>query len=248
MASPSHFLLLLLRRSRSPRQAHPQGLTLLECLMAIVVVAITVATITPPIFLATATRIQSRRAEQANQIAQGEIDRIRQLLERGAYTEDQLPSSAGDGEASGVAAASGVDASLLTPANCDGATRYPGASPAESDVVVPVDIDGDCQPEFAMQVFRTNSCLPGTLAEADPLPPPYGFDVGVRVYGYQDGDDMSTLSTDRARLGMTTARGDGGTARRPLQVLYSRVARTNTNDSLECTVAADAPAPLPPPP
>jgi len=61
-------------------QRHSEsGLTLMECVVAIAVVALAGALITPPLFLAAATRVQNRRSEQALQIAQGEIDRIRTL-------------------------------------------------------------------------------------------------------------------------------------------------------------------------
>jgi len=226
-------LLFSRRQSSTVDSANQQGLTLIECLVAIVVIAITVATITPPIFLATATRVQARRGEQANQIAQGEVDRVRQLIERGTYTITQLPSNAGTGAAGTVAAASSVGATLLSPAAC---STYPPATPIASNALVPVDIDGDCKPEFAMQVYRTGDCLPASLTGVTPTPPPYAFDLGVRVYTYRDGETLPPLTTDRASLGLAAGKRDTGTTRRPMQVLYSRIARVNSSEALECSV------------
>ena len=116
--SSSPFLLRLLSavpRSRAAKSASEKGLTLIECLVAIVIISITVVAITPPIFVATASRIQSRRAEQANAIAQAEIDRIRTVVERGSkYTAEELPAS-GDGAVAAptIAAATGVDKNLI---------------------------------------------------------------------------------------------------------------------------------------
>ena len=235
-------LIWLLRASRQ-RRSPAAGLTLIECLVAIVVIAITVATITPPIFLASATRIQSRRAEQANQIAQGEIDRIRQIVERGNFQTVSLPEDAGSSRATDVAAATAVSTALLSPAACN---TYPAATPVSNNQLVPVDVNGDCTPEFAMQVFRTNQCTPsGIPAPADGSPRiPYAFDLGVRVYTYRPGEAMNNLSKDRASLGLAAGKRDTGAARRPMQVLYTRVARVNDGDAVECVVGT-LPAPTP---
>lgn len=56
------------------------GLTLIECLVAMIIITIVVAIITPPIFLAVGTRVNNRRTEQALQVAQGEIERVRLLM------------------------------------------------------------------------------------------------------------------------------------------------------------------------
>jgi len=222
-----------------------QGLTLIECLVAIVVIAITVTTITPPIFLATATRIQSRRGEQANQIAQAEVDRIRQMVETGVYTVDQLPIDTGAGNASDVAAASGVNSSLLvSPATCGTYPPIPATAPVSDRTLIPVDIDGDCRPEFAMQVYRSAPCTPASLPSGSP---PYAFQIGVRVYTYNPGEAMNNLRTDRSSLGLTTASKDTGSVRRPMQTLYSRVARVNTNESLVCSGSGTGSSPSPSP-
>ena len=235
--SPPAFLLRFLSaipRSHPTKPAPEKGLTLLECLVAIVIISITVVSITPPIFVATASRIQSRRAEQANQIAQAEIDRIRTIVERSSsYTTAQLPASGGTGAAPAIAAATGVETSLIaSPSVCPGKTKYPATAIATK--VIPVDVDGDCKPEFAMQVFRSNECIPTSLVGV----PPYAFTVGVRVYGYEVGNPMSKLSPVRARLGITAGRGGdnsaSGAERQPLQVLYTKVARVGDERAKEC--------------
>jgi len=71
------------------------GVTLLECLIGIAVIAITATLILPPLFIASASRVQNRRAEQAFQIAQDEIDRIQTLVASGRHDPANLPASAG---------------------------------------------------------------------------------------------------------------------------------------------------------
>lgn len=215
-----------------------QGLTLIECLVAIIVVSITIVAITPPIMLATATRIQSRRAEQANQAAQGELDRIRFIVERGNYTLNDLPASGGAGAISTVGVAAGPPSGstpLLTRrTTCSGTyasnPRYPTTPAPSATGLILVDVDGDanCTPDYVMQVFRNNGQTPqGETA-------PFSFDMGVRVYTFIPGQPFPTLQRERASLVAGTGARDQltGNARRPLAVLYSSMARNDQSKSL----------------
>lgn len=254
MATRPPYLLTLrmLLRLRSHAPALPDsGLTLLESLVAIVIVAITLATITPPIFLATATRIQSRRAEQANQIAQGEVDRIRTLVERQDYTLNTIPTAAGT-DIQAVAAPGGVNPTLLMSAGQCGNTRYPPTNPTApvpADQLIRVDVDGDCTPEYAMQVFRTQGCIPNEFASSVTPPAPFAFDIGVRVYSYTPGQSRG-YGTQRASLKLTGGRNDlsvNDNRLNPLQTLYTRAVRPNSRSSMECATRDANPAPPPPP-
>jgi prepilin-type N-terminal cleavage/methylation domain-containing protein len=230
-------VLLTLSKFASSRSAkHPteQGLSLIECLLAIVIIALTATAVTPPILLATGTRIQSRRAEQANQIAQAEVDRIRSIVERGTYTITDLPMSTG--QKTGIASfgpPSSIGTTLLTTSSttCPG-SRYPLTKPGSATELVKVDIDGDCTPEYLMQVFRTEGCVPNT---GDPNQP-YSFYVGVRIYAYKDGETVGQFDTQRATLNLSsTGRKDQvNNTRKPLQTLYTKIARNNSQLSYEC--------------
>lgn len=231
------------------------GLSLIECLVAILVIAVTVVAITPPVFLATASRIQSRRADQANQVAQAEVDRIRGIVERGTYAVAELPPIGDATNVANTTAATSVNtALLLSPGSTCNIGKYPpvltspppATSPLNSNQLIPVDIDGDCQAEYAMQVFRTQGCVP-VNKPADTAP--YSFSVGVRVYSYnpQDGATVPTLATTRATLGTTTGRRDQAAgSRKPLQVVYSKTSRNTDADSFQC-VARDQSPPAPSP-
>lgn len=211
-----------------------QGLSLIECLIAIIVIAITATAITPPILLATGTRIQSRRAEQANQIAQAEVDRVRTIVERGGYTAADLPMNTG--QATGIetfgAPVSPAGPAMLSSASCP--NRYPQTKPNSPNGLVKVDIDGDCQAEFLMQVFRTDGCWPTNVDQS--TQPPYSFYMGVRVYAYKEGETISLFDSERATLSMSsTGRKDQvNGARKPLQTLYTKISRNNDNKSYEC--------------
>ncbi|MDX2230108.1 MAG: hypothetical protein NW220_10745 [Leptolyngbyaceae cyanobacterium bins.349] len=244
--------LVLSPRSRSSSNSIA-GLTLIECLVAIVIITITVVTITPPIFLATASRVQARRAEQANQVAQGEIDRIRTLIERQNYTLNTIPASVATAVRT-HAAPSDVAGTLLSAGQC-GVPKYPpppSDTPIPAEQLIPVDVDGDCTPEYAMQVFRSSGCIPAEFQNLPTPPAPYSFDVGVRVYAYVPGQTRG-YGIERASLKLTTGRNDldlQANRQRPLQTIYTRVIRPNSSRSMECAsadTAAPAPAPSPSP-
>jgi type II secretory pathway pseudopilin PulG len=235
-------------------QSSEQGLTLIECLVAIIIITLTVVAITPPIFIATATRIQSRRAEQANQVAQAEIDRVRSVMERANFNVNELPAAIGTPANldTGVAVATGgvAPGTIQSPAACP-TTSYPPIGPTAVPIpatnLIPVDIDADCRPEFAMQVFRTTGCLPADLAALPTPPPPLAFTMGVRVYAYQEGEALPPLDRERATLALTTGKRDGGVAgqaRKPLQVLTSKVTRSGSDRSIECATTNAPPGGL----
>lgn len=221
------------------RAGGEQGLTLIECLVAIIVITITIVAITPPIMLATATRIQSRRAEQANQAAQGEIDRIRFIVERGGYTLNDLPASAAVVQIkdAGVAVGppTGSTPLLTRRTTCTGTyaanPRYPTTPAPSATGLILVDVDGDCTPDFVMQVFRNIGQVPPPANATDP---PYAFDMGVRVYTFIPGQPFPTLQKERASLVAGTGARDQltGNSRRPLAVLYSSMARNDQSKSL----------------
>ena len=86
------FWFVLTKASISRSKSSVAGFTLIESLVAIIIISITVVAISPPIFWATGTRVQNRRAEQALSIAQGTIDRVRAKVERGGSTALELPA------------------------------------------------------------------------------------------------------------------------------------------------------------
>ena len=82
----------LTKASKSRSKSSVSGFTLIESLVAIIIVSVTVVAISPPIFWATGTRVQNRRAEQALSIAQATIDQVRARVERGGASALELPA------------------------------------------------------------------------------------------------------------------------------------------------------------
>jgi prepilin-type N-terminal cleavage/methylation domain-containing protein len=191
-----------------------RGYTLMESLVAIVMVASVIAAITPPLFLSAATRVRNRRAEQAMQLAQAEVDKIRRLVESGRY------KAGGDGSETDINNANPTNVFYLpSVGGGNGDIRNnPGLPPRE------VDIDGDGKQDFLVQSFRNDGfTLPSRVNQ------PIDFQMGVRVYSIQArGNPLEP--TRPASLQFTTA--NGGMDRRPLAVLFTRITRSDLSGSI----------------
>jgi prepilin-type N-terminal cleavage/methylation domain-containing protein len=225
---------------RSPHRvtnpANPSGFTLMESLIAIIIVSLTVVSVLPPIFWATATRVQNRRAEQAVQLAQGEIERVRALVERGAYENADLPPVDGsriDIREAGIttlppASASGIIRS--TTANCKSSADAKQPETVTQYIAVDTDPNNGCKPEFMVQVFRSVGTVPDGSA---PNSRPDAFTMGVRVYAEPAINTLNrsgTLNTKPARLRGSSGLGQQGT--NPMAVLYGTVVRSRSGSAL----------------
>lgn len=190
-----------------------RGLTMVESMVAMVIFSLAIVSITPPIILAMASRVRAHRAEQAMQLAQSEIDRVRLIVERGnngstfANFVAQLPPSGGDIEPQTVAAptASG---------NC--------ANPPTANQTCLVDMNNDGEDDFAIQTFRTlTQCVENNQGDKVPV----GFWMGVRVYTKASLDASGgTLSSEPASLSLSSASTAG---KSPLAVRYIPIARSS---------------------
>ena len=199
----------------------------MESIMAIVVISITAGAMIPPLFVAAATRVQTRRAEQALQIAQGEVDRIRALIEQSPREtfDTILPPDQYGGSIIEVGAMEAVGG----PENDFGACRstnsasntYEGERLTNADQYLAIDTDGDalgndCNADFIMQTFRSESTQDSQLH------------LGVRVYAGNAIKTLAnggTLKTDEAGLKFTT--GAGQQLDRPLAVLFTKISASN---------------------
>lgn len=178
-----------------------QGVTLLECLVAISVIAILGAMIGPPLVFTAATRLQNQRAEQAFQIAQAEVDRLRVLVARGNHIPANLPPVVASlNAAPAPTAVSNVMKSIV--ANCPG-TPYTGQQIPINEMLR-VDTTGDCQADFLVQLYRTND----NPFIRDPRSRPINFSVGVRVYSAKAAQNRNNLSTRPANLRFAAGQGD----------------------------------------
>ncbi len=195
--------------------AKDQGLTLIECLVAIAVIALSTAAITPAVVLSVATRVQSQRAEQAFQVAQAEVDRIKLVVEQGGNYELNIAQAA-----TGVDSLDDFETLVPPPDNVDRDLDAYSTAGGISEAK-PVEVRGN---EYAVQIFRTVSNNTGTSPQA--------FDLGVRVYRADvvDEKDAADLGTEQASLRFTSGEGESGS--RPLAVIYTSIIKSDLEDSL----------------
>lgn len=205
--------------------AGEQGFTLLESLVGMLLITTIVVTITPPIFLTVAIRVQNRRAEQAMQLAQGEIDRVRVLVEQGNYTDNDLPAvpATSPSNIQDVSAPTTLSNTIKSD-NSSCTNLYTGTQIA-ANTTLGVDIDRDCQRDFLVQTFRDSG-----LPVSDTNNQTIAFRMGIRVYAAVAEQNLANLDTQRASLQFTTSLGSQRS--RPLAVLYTTVIRSDSNLSL----------------
>lgn len=188
------------------------GLTLIECLVAIALMGVTAAIIAPVMIFSVATRVQSQRAEQALQVAQGEVEKIRLMVSRGGdYSSDLSTYPI-------TTASSIVDTSAPT-------SVADSLDSTTANVAMNINIDDDLESEFAVQVFRSAGVQPpGSTV-------PIAFEIGVRVYENRAVQNNSgNLTTDAASLSFTS--GEGNRSSRPLAVIYTDVFQGDRGDAL----------------
>ncbi|MGD1902531.1 MAG: hypothetical protein ACFB9N_09860 [Geitlerinemataceae cyanobacterium] len=230
--------LLLLTLDRARRRSPTSGITLIEGLVAILITSAVTVAITPPIFLSAATRVQNRRAEQATQLANGQIDQVRVLMEQGVQSGnageggnlDQLPENAGNGGLESVPAPSSVFG-LMQSTNFSCSTYDDGGAPqVPAAQALPVDINGDCELDFYVQSFRVNEQLSTVDAASGEEPVPIVFGMGVRVYYRNAEIEGGELSIEPASLTLTN--GTGQQTKFPLAVMYTSLAQGDLETSL----------------
>lgn len=211
-----------------------RGLTLMEALVAILMVSAVMVAITPPIFLAVATRVQNRRAEQAVQLAHGEIDQIRVLVEGGLNedNQDQLPADAGNIDPKKVPPPTSLYKDLQSTnfarSNYDKRPKQLAVSEARK-----VDVNGDGTLDFLVQTFIANK----QEIDRGGVTIPIVFHMGVRVYSATAESNIGNLQVDAdgsvkaASLQLTT--GEGQQTDRPLAVLYTTLGQGDSSGALD---------------
>lgn len=233
---------LLRQGDQSPRPAGTQsteaGLSLVECLVAIAVIAITASVILPPLFISAATRVQNRRAEQALQVAQGEVDRVRTLVMRGEHTPANLPSVVAfpGGNPRDYAPPTSASTTLMKSVR-DTCNTYNGGTVPPS-VAIPVDLDGvlnasgRCEPELYMQVFRTSGSVSTVESAAGGQQRPEDFDLGVRVYSVVANGNWGSMTAPVIPASLQLTSAQGSQRLRPLAVLYTEIPWTERSSTL----------------
>jgi len=220
----------------------------MECLIAIAVIGITAALILPPLFLATGTRVQNRRADQAFQLAQEEINRLQTMTANEAHQRSRLPLPATTGYFRNNQGANSIQnvappvggrwgSKLRSSANCNNYIPYNPSNPAAAVDQIPlnqalaIDVDGDCAPDFYMQAFRDFGTYSdreiGAASAASPpaTARPTVFRAVVRIYSTvpQRQNTWSTMARPVLPASLQFTSGEGNQRERPLAIMSSLI-------------------------
>lgn len=203
-------------------QNSQSGFTIIESLIAIVVVSMVMTALSPVIVLSVATRVQSRRVEMASQAARAYIDGVR----NGAISPPPFipPGSNLEDYAAPTPPSSG---SL----NC-AANSYCSSMPSD---LYCVDSDGSgCSTssltDMVIQAFRLN---PASTNPDD------GYRLGLRVYRADAFKDSGSLKKTKQSNGTTLAKqatftGGLGDRKAPLVEMTTDIVTSKTNYSSFC--------------
>ena len=198
-----------------------QGLTLIESLAAIVITGVILAALAPPLLFSTATRIQSRKAAQAQGIVRQELDRIRAALSR----EDGIPVANEDGFIPPESSAAPLNSAA--PPNAVVSDRTNLDQPNEALLV---DVDGDGRDDFFVQLLRNpgarfdSGIATGQLAV---------FQMGVRVYDISAERNLTNNSLTTQPISLQATNGLNQRDTNPIAVAYTEVSRSDLEFSLE---------------
>jgi prepilin-type N-terminal cleavage/methylation domain-containing protein len=250
---------------RQPKQLFPpetqSGFTIIECLLAIILVSILLTAIAPVIALSVATRVQARRVEQATQAAKSYIDGVRAgiitppqnivLVKQDKTNETNNSLFAG---APGAAAPTGAASWDCLPDNANNPNNSYCQTPAGTAVVYCIGLDdtpgcsSGSSRDFIIQPFR--SVVPDASGAAPDLSDDgsKGYLLGVRVYRADALDGSITLQTAKPVNNVRAAAYTGGAGNRSLplvemttEIRGGRTGYSSFCDRLGCNTSNPAP-------
>lgn len=212
--------IFLMKKHKKYGKRSEEGLTILESLVGILVITLVLAASMPPILMAAATRVQNKRAEQAIQIAQQEVDRVRLLVEQGDYRNDELPPAI-----SGLTNPNRLK-DMFPPTSVCSTIPCSPTQPSQAKR----SEDGN----FIVQIFRDPGVSDPQIRDLSTPSQPQilAFRIGVRVYSKAAEQNLLSgrLVTDAAPLRVTDSIAQQ--TERPLAVLYADFARGDLTPSL----------------
>ncbi|YAF94781.1 MAG: hormogonium polysaccharide secretion pseudopilin HpsB [Nodularia sp. CChRGM 3473] len=163
-------------------QSSEEGFTIVESLVAIVVVGILLVAIAPALSLSVATRVQSRRVELATQAARTYIDAVR---------TGQISAPPGPATATTLQAISAPTATGTLTCTTNSECTAPTAPTGTYLYCIDFDSSGGCEStsltDMVVQAFRPNNNNPTA-----------GYPLGIRVYRADAFSLSTTFSKNNA--------------------------------------------------
>jgi prepilin-type N-terminal cleavage/methylation domain-containing protein len=218
------------QKSHTIPSSTDSGFTIIESLVAIVIATILLAAITPVIVLSTATRIQSRRVEQATQAAKTYTEAVRTKT-------IALPTKLIGIQAITTEKPRLIEHNLITTANFP-VPKYPKDVSdnlycfSKNGTIIPPPCDSDL---FYIQAAQLK--VIGRSSEE-------GYRLGIRIYREEAFNSQNTgnllasdaNSTDKSKhkLQQTTFTGGVGNSKKPLLEMTTDINSENTSFGSLC--------------
>ncbi|BAY12815.1 hormogonium polysaccharide secretion pseudopilin HpsB [Calothrix sp. NIES-2098] len=213
----------MMKHKQQPKipSSNDSGFTIIESLIAMLVVAVLLTAVAPVIVLATATRVQARRIELGTLAARTYIDGVKTgAIASPASTSTGVTLNASDPPTAG---------SLTCSAN---AYCTVPATPANNLYCIDGDNDSICSlnsnKDLLVQAFRYNTA--STSASA-------GYQLGVRVYRADGFDSNGNLK--KAPSKQATFTGGIGDRKAPLVEMTTAIAPQSTSFNDLCNRLKD---------
>jgi prepilin-type N-terminal cleavage/methylation domain-containing protein len=202
---------------QSSAQSNESGFTIIESLVAILVVAVLLVAIAPVLVMSTATRVQARRVELATGAAKAFIDAIKSKT----ISEAQVSNATSLGSENAPTVITSLycfhnDGKITLPSDC---TSYKTTSPVQ----------------FYIQAFGKSDITINT--STDKIDNGQGYGLGIRVYRSDAFIDSGSLKKTSDTNGKTAAIATGGLGDRkaPLIEMTTEIVRGQPSYSALCS-------------
>lgn len=205
----------MIARQQQPlsTQSSEAGFTLIESLLAIIVVTILMVGLAPVLVLSTATRVQAKRVEIGVQAVRSYIDGVKSgAIEPPSNKVETSPSKKFITEV----------ANFPTPTSPGSLDMKAGYDSATLPKLYCIDGDGDgsCKhtSTYDMVIQAVRSYTP-TAANADPDAKQTGYSLGLRVYRSDAFSDAQPLLKSDTKTKVTQSTFTGGTGGRKAPIV-----------------------------
>jgi prepilin-type N-terminal cleavage/methylation domain-containing protein len=215
-------------------QSSQAGFTIVESLVAIILVSILLAAISPVLVMATANRVQAKRVELATNAAKAYIDRIR----AGAYNPSSSPPE--NEQIQGI-----IDDRRLNQVNAPVASGnltciandYCSQPSTGNYLLYCVDGEGD---GVCTKNSMKDMIIQVSAYQPNPSSPPsldLGYEVGIRVYRADGFADIGSLkkSNPQTKATARTYTGGMGDRKAPQIEMQTEIVSNSTQYSDYCT-------------
>ena len=214
-------------------QSSQSGFTIIESLVALVVVAVLLAAVSPVIVLATATRLQARRVELATQSARAYIDGVKAKTIPDPPIDPTLSLTAASSTATRTLA-SAPSAYLLGNVSAPTSSSSLDCFTTNGNISTVCDsASSNTTPLFFIQAVRSAVVISGIVSDPDKGE---GYHLGVRIYRADafTGPGTPTASNPNTKAKQETFTGGLGNRYAPLVEMTTDIVRSQPSYSGLC--------------